>query len=116
MTLRVKAKTVGGVVVIAVAGEIDINTSPQLRAAIDRALSTHERRIVVNLLRTGYLDSTAVAVLTGARRQARDAAGTLALVYDQPHVEKIFAVTRLSRLFPPYRTEADAVKATRRRT
>lgn len=116
MDLRLRSKTVGGVAVINVAGEIDIDTSPRLRAAIDRTMSTGHHRVVVDLLRTRYLDSTAVAVLTGARRQARDAGGMLALVYNQPHVEKILAVTRLSRLFPAFRTEAAAVKAARRRT
>src|SRR5439155_20906071 len=69
--------------------------------------------LVVNLLRTTYLDSTALSVLTTAQKQAREAGGNLGLVYDQPQIEKIFTITGLHRVFPIFRTETEAVNTPR---
>jgi len=101
------------VAVLDVTGELDIYTSPKLRSAIQELLTGGTPRVVVNLLNTSYLDSTALSVLTSALKQARDAGGTVALVYNQPQIEKIFTITGLHEVFPVYRTESDAVAAAR---
>ena len=113
MEVQVNLRRVDGVAVLDVAGELDIYTSPKLRSAIQELLSGGTARVVVNLIQTSYLDSTALSVLTSALKQARDAGGTVALVYNQPQIEKIFTITGLHEVFPVYRTETDAVAAAR---
>jgi anti-sigma B factor antagonist len=102
-----------GVAILDVAGELDIYTSPKLRSAIQELLTGGTARLVVNLVNTSYLDSTALSVLTSALKQARDAGGTITLVYNQPQIEKIFTITGLHEVFPVFRTESDAVAAAR---
>jgi len=111
--LQVHRRTEGGVEILDVRGELDVSTSPRLRAAIQQALAGGRSRVVVNLLQTTYLDSTALAVLTSALKQARAAGGTVALVYAQPQIEKIFTITGLHEVFPVFRTEPEAVTAAR---
>ena len=72
MDVQLKTRTLDGVSILEVAGELDIYTSPKLKAAIQTALTTRTS-LVVNLLRTTYLDSTALSVLTTAQKQAREA-------------------------------------------
>ncbi len=111
--VQLHLRRVDGVAVLDVTGELDIYTSPKLRSAIQELLTGGTARVVVNLLNTTYLDSTALSVLTSALKQARDAGGTVALVYNQPQIEKIFTITGLHEVFPVYRTETDAVDAAR---
>lgn len=111
MDVQLKTRALNGVSVLEVAGELDIYTSPKLKSAIQDALTAGRASLVVNLLRTTYLDSTALSVLTTAQKQAREAGGNLGLVYDQPQIEKIFTITGLQRVFPIFRTETDAMKA-----
>jgi len=111
--VQLKTRTVDGVSVLEVTGELDIYTSPKLKAAIQTALTAGRARVVVNLLRTTYLDSTALSVLTTAQKQAREAGGNLGLVFDQPQIEKIFTITGLQRVFPIFRTETDAMNEAR---
>lgn len=113
MDVQVNLRRVDGVAVLDVAGELDIYTSPKLRGALQELLRGGTVRVVVNLAQTSYLDSTALSVLTSALKQARDAGGTVALVYTQPQIEKIFTITGLHEVFPVYRTESDAVAAAR---
>ena len=113
MDVQLKTRTVDGVFILDVAGELDIYTSPKLKSAIQNALTAGRARVVVNLLRTTYLDSTALSVLTTAQKQAREAGGNLGLVFDQPQIEKIFTITGLQRVFPIFRTETDAMAEAR---
>jgi anti-sigma B factor antagonist len=99
--------------ILDVRGELDISTSPRLRSVIQDVLAGGRSRLVVNLLNTTYLDSTALSVLTSALKQARDAGGIVALVYTQPQIAKIFTVTGLHEVFPVYRSEPEAVHAAR---
>ena len=56
--------------VVAVAGEIDLVTAPQLTAALDELLRTTTRHIAIDLSETTFMDSTAVHVLVQAHQRA----------------------------------------------
>ena len=60
-----------GAHVIAVAGEVDIFTAPELKRAIAAAIDAGARRLVVDLTETRFLDSTALGVLIGAVKRLR---------------------------------------------
>lgn len=111
MDIQLNQRTEDGVPLIEVAGELDLYTSPKLKAAIEGLLAQGHARLVVNLLGTTYLDSTALSVLTTALKLARDAGGNLGLVYDQPQIERMFTITGLHEIFPVFRTEGEAVNA-----
>ena len=113
MEVQLHRRSESGVEILDVRGELDIYTSPKLRTAIQEALAGGRARLVVNLLNTTYLDSTALSVLTSALKQARDAGGTVALVYNQPQIEKIFTITGLHEVFPVFRGEPEAISAAR---
>jgi anti-sigma B factor antagonist len=111
--VQLQRRIVNGVAVLDVAGELDIYTSPKLKTAIQDLISEGHARLVVNLLKTTYLDSTALSVLTTALKQARENGGDLAVVYNQPQIEKIFSITGLHDVFPVFHAEGDAVNAAR---
>ena len=116
MTAQVISRIVKGVAVVSVDGELDVHTSPKLRSAIRHMLAEGQTRIIVDLLKTSYLDGQALAVLTATRRQARAAGGNIGFVHDQPLFTRLFALTGVRGAFPAFRTEALAVRAARRWT
>ena len=52
--------------VVAVRGEIDLFTAPELKSALSEAIESGHTRIVVDLTDTTFLDSTALGVLIRA--------------------------------------------------
>jgi anti-sigma B factor antagonist len=54
---------------IAVSGEIDLGTAPQLESAIADALSAAPEQITVDLSDVGFIDSTGVSVLVRSAHQ-----------------------------------------------
>src|ERR1700757_2034800 len=81
--------------VIAVTGEIDLFTAPQLKAALQGAIGAGKRGVVVDLSKTSFLDSTALGVLIGALRRLREADGLLVLVNGSESISRTLEITGL---------------------
>jgi anti-sigma B factor antagonist len=94
--------------VIAVSGEIDVATAPQLRECLHRVIAQGEPTVVLDLLGVTFLDSTALGVLVGALKRCREHGGDLHVVVADPRIMKIFEITGLTNVF----TIADTVQAT----
>jgi anti-sigma B factor antagonist len=97
--------------VVAVGGEIDLFTAPELKAAIGEALESGHTRIVVDLSATTFLDSTALGVLIGAVKRLRSRDGVLTIVNTDPNIAKTFEITGLDQIFTIRPTRDEAVEA-----
>jgi anti-sigma B factor antagonist len=93
--------------VIAVSGEIDVATAPQLRECLHGVVARGESTIVLDLLGVTFLDSTALGVLVGALKRCRELGGDLHVVVADPRIMKIFEITGLTNVF----TIADSLQA-----
>jgi anti-sigma B factor antagonist len=97
--------------VVAVAGEIDLFTAPELKAALSEAVEAGRTRIVVDLTETSFLDSTALGVLIGAVKRLRSRDGVLTIVNTDPNIAKTFEITGLDQIFTIRPTRSEAVEA-----
>ena len=97
--------------VVAVRGEIDLFTAPELKSALAEAIESGHTRIVVDLTDTTFLDSTALGVLIGAVKRLRSRDGRLTIVNVDDNIAKTFEITGLDQIFPISPTRAEAVKA-----
>ena len=100
-----------GTHVIAVAGEVDIFTAPELKRAISAAIDAGARKLVVDLTQTRFLDSTALGVLIGAVKRLRPLEGHMAIVNTEQSTTKTFEITGLDQIFTIVGSRADAVAA-----
>ena len=97
--------------VVAVAGEIDLFTAPELKAALGEGLESGRIRIVVDLTETTFLDSTALGVLIGAVKRLRSRDGVLTIVNTDANIAKTFEITGLDQIFTIRPTRDEAVEA-----
>ena len=93
-------------------GAIDLHVSPELRTSL-RAIIDQEKpkRLVVDLSRVPYIDSSGIAVLIGAMQSLEHEGGTFLLAGAQDGVRMIFESARLDqyfRLFPDVAAAAAA--------
>ena len=71
-------------------------------------------RLIIDLSGVPTLDSSCLGPLVQKLRLAQQAGGRLALTgIDSPALEEIFALTRFDKVFPIYKTRAEALAALR---
>jgi anti-sigma B factor antagonist len=70
----------GGVRVVAVAGELDVDTAPTLCARLDETRIGRPPRLLVDLTAVDFCDSTGLRALLGAASEVRAHGGRFALV------------------------------------
>ena len=97
--------------VVAVSGEIDLFTAPELKQVLAESIEAGRVRIIVDLTETTFLDSTALGVLIGAVKRLRSRDGALALVNVDENIAKTFEITGLDQIFTILPTRDAAVDA-----
>jgi len=97
--------------VVAVRGEIDLFTAPELKSALADAIEEGRLRIVVDLSETTFLDSTALGVLIGAVKRLRSREGRLTIVNTDENISKTFEITGLDQIFTIRASRGEAVTA-----
>lgn len=109
LTFEIAEKRVDGVSVVAVTGEIDVATAPDLRDCLVAQAADGVSAIVVDLTGVSFIDSTALGVLVGAFRRQEEAGGTLKLVVTEPRILKVLEITALTSVFPVFSSVDEAV-------
>jgi len=98
-TLELTVSEHDGETVVRAAGELDVNTAPELREQLARLIAADTSLIVVDLADVSFVDSTALSVLVSALKRLRQADGDLELASPNPSVRRVFEITGLTRLF-----------------
>jgi anti-sigma B factor antagonist len=93
-----------GAYCIEVAGEADLATSPELKAALAEAIESGARSILVDFSAASFIDSTALGVLMGVVKRLRPVGGALVIVCSDPNIRRAFQITLLDRIFSIFET------------
>jgi anti-sigma B factor antagonist len=84
--------------VLEAAGELDLAYAGELRAKLAEA-AVPGGRVVVDLGRVEFLDSTALGVLVAAAKRQRATGGEVVVRSPQPRIRRVFELTGLDRVF-----------------
>ncbi len=95
MQLRIDDTQEGPRTILAVSGEVDLATAPNLRQRVVQAIDDGARQVVVDLSDVGFMDSTGLGVLIGGLKRLRQRDGNLVVVSPSEPVAKILEVTGL---------------------
>lgn len=85
--------------VVEVSGEIDVYTAPRLRETLVNLVESGNYRLIVDMERVEFLDSTGLGVLVGGLKRVRAHDGGIDLVCTQGRILRIFRITGLSKVF-----------------
>jgi anti-sigma B factor antagonist len=99
-----------GVTVVEVSGEMDAGSSAQLGEELDYLLTEGSRRLVIDLGKVGFVNSSGLATLILYYKRARSNCGDISLAALQPKVRQAFQLSRLDRVFDLQPDVAKAVQ------
>jgi anti-sigma B factor antagonist len=96
--------------VIALTGEVDLYTAPELKTQMLEAIADGAMDVIVDFTQTTFIDSTTLGVLVGGVKRLREKGGRLSIVCSDRNITKIFEITGLDRVFTIYPTRAEALE------
>lgn len=85
--------------IIEVEGEIDVYTAPKFREAVVAAIDAGHTRLVIDIEKVAFLDSTGLGVLVGALKRVRADGGSLDIICTSDRLLRIFSITGLDKVF-----------------
>jgi len=83
----------------------------ELRRQLFDFIAAGERRLLIDLSRCEYLDSTLLGVLVGAARKLHAVNGALKLTGVHRNVRRLLQLTNLNRVFEAYDNKHEALAA-----
>jgi anti-sigma B factor antagonist len=99
MPHQIDARESDGATTIVVGGEIDLYSSPDLRAALAAAIAGNAATVAVDLAKVAYMDSSGVATLVEALRSAGKEDTQLVILAPSQSVLKVLQLSRLDAIF-----------------
>jgi anti-sigma B factor antagonist len=97
-------------VICKIEGEININTSPDLRKAFDKFINEDSKRIVIDFSGVPYIDSSGLATLIELLQRLKKIDGHLRIFNMSDKVKNVFEVTKLQKLFEIFEDEQQALE------
>jgi len=98
VSMNLSSRECDGRAVVALRGELDVVDAASVAAALT-AVAVRAPEMIVDLAGLEFIDSSGLAALVLARKQARQAGGDLLLAAPQDQVLRVLAVTRLAGVF-----------------
>lgn len=83
----------GGASVLAVTGELDLRTSPELEERLAGAFDSGAELVILDLRQIEFMDSTGLRVMLGAHQRAQESGRRFALVRGADQVERVLTLT-----------------------
>lgn len=108
--MQINLKRQADILICAVCGDIDINTFPDIRKEFEKIAKEKTQKIIVNLEKVNYIDSSGLATLVEALKRVREYGGKIKLTNLSGKVKSLFEITRLEKLFDISNTEDEALK------
>jgi anti-sigma B factor antagonist len=112
--LDISTRTVGGITIAELAGELDVVSAPALRKQLLSLLRPGSSRLVIDLSKVSLCDASGLAVLVGISHRARLLGGFLRLAAVSPQADQVLHITGLHRHLPlsPLSTQPQPVPPT----
>ena len=107
--MKITKTTQQDVVIYCINGDIDINSSPDIRKTFAELTASCQKKIVINLAEVSYIDSSGLATLVEMLKKIKSYGGRLRLSNLADKVKGLFEITKLEKIFQIYDTAEQAV-------
>lgn len=100
----------GDTAVIRCDGRLNMVAAPRLRDLVERTVAEDQRRIVLDLEPTVFVDSSGLGALVSGLKTARRAGGDLRIAGPGEQVQTVLGLTNLDRVLRPYASVEEAIR------
>jgi anti-anti-sigma factor len=104
--LKVWVEEWEGVPAVRAEGEIDLGTVDALRSAASEVVRTKPDRVIFDLRKVNYIDSSGLGILVATRKRVGTTPESVTIITDQPAVLQSLEITGLDRVLNVLREPA----------
>jgi anti-sigma B factor antagonist len=97
--MQITERTEENIPVVSITGDIDLETSPQLREFLKPKSSKKTPLLLLDFGGVNYIDSSGLATLIEYFQAVQGFKGKLALAALSPRVKNVFEIVRLEQIF-----------------
>jgi len=108
--MKMATRRAGDATILDVSGDIDLESSPDLRKLLLASLK-EPPGVILNLIRVRYIDSSGIASLVEGWQEAKNRQHRLVLFGLTEVARNVLKLTHLLKLFEVYETESEALSA-----
>ena len=100
--MQITERTEETIPIISISGDIDLESSPQLRDFLKPKAAQKVPRLLLDFSGVNYIDSSGLATLIEYFQAVQSFNGKLALASLSPRVKNVFEIVRLEQIFSLY--------------
>lgn len=93
---RVDVRAEGRATIIAVIGELDLASSPELEQQLEQVWRSDADQLVLDLRGLEFMDSTGLSIIVGAHQRVTETGRRLSVVKGPPQVQRLLDLTGVS--------------------
>lgn len=97
--MKIEVVENNGIKVIAVSGDIDMHTSPELRKELLRFVHSRVSPLIVDFKGVSYIDSSGIATFVESLKGMMSYGGKLKLISIPERIMEIFCFAKLDKVF-----------------
>lgn len=110
--MRIHVEKRNGISIFRIVGDIDMDTSPDIKKTFSRLMANKSKsKIVINLKEVAYIDSSGLATLIEILKILRASESRLKLTNLSDKVKGLFEITKLDKLFDISAEEENALNS-----
>lgn len=109
--MHAKIEPKGNMMVCRLDGEVDVNSSPDLKKVFDKLIAKKTAKIVIDFSRVTYVDSSGLATLVEIFKNMKSYGGRMRLSGLASKIKSIFEITKLDKLFEIIADTEEAISA-----
>jgi len=109
--MDIKVETVNDIVLVAVAGELNMDNSNTLRETFKKLLKDLHYKILLDLERLSFMDSSGIATLIELFQDLGKVKGRMGLCCVNKRIVGVFEITKVHKIFNMFESREAALKS-----
>jgi anti-anti-sigma factor len=97
--MNISSRIEDDVAILNLNGRLDLTSANELKAASREIMGTGSRKLILNMGKVDFINSSGLGTLVSILKDVRSANGRLKLSNLAPYVKEIFEITQLSNIF-----------------
>jgi anti-sigma B factor antagonist len=111
MRMNIIERTINDVIVLDLEGNLALNENARFRKHVTGAIDAGARKLIVNLARVKYMDSSGLGELISCYTALRRVHGHVKLLHLNNRLQYLLAITKLDTVFETFDSEPAAVSS-----